>query len=95
MLMIRTERFSQKLTKVVRLQIMYNIKYLGVFRFTNMGFTTYFLQIFTAYIVYFTLSGCKEIGMKSFSFVSTSLKFSNFYKIQITFKPCMGSTQNP
>ena len=71
MLMIRTDRLSQKLTKVVRwLQIMCNIKYLGVFRFTTIH---RYLQIFTTYIVYFTLSGCKEIGMKSFSFVSTNL----------------------
>ena len=43
MLMIRTDRFSQELTSVVRLQIMYNIIYIGVFRFTNMGFTTIFI----------------------------------------------------
>ncbi len=43
MLMIRTDRFSQELTSVAGLLIMYNIINLGVFRFTNMGFTTIFI----------------------------------------------------
>jgi len=40
MLMIRTYRSPQESTSVVRLQIMYNVIYLGVLRFTN---TTIFI----------------------------------------------------
>ena len=44
MLTIWTDRFSQKLTNVVRVQG-YNVIYTGMFTFTNMGFTTIFITV--------------------------------------------------